>query len=321
MWGKYDVLCVGSATVDNYLFVEKPFSSLKLGDKALVKSFVVHSGGGATNSAVALSRFGLRVKVLSKLGKDHDAEFIQRELLEHRIENLCIHHSKKHTDVSTIMEFRKNRDRIILTHKGASTNLSFEDVPTARLSCRWIYLATLMGTSLATAKQLAALAQKKNIPLLFNPSLYLAEKGKRSLQPILNATRILVLNLEEAQALAGKKLPVLQLLKELQSFGLEIVIITDSSRRLYARCRDKCYSLMPPSVKVVHTTGAGDAFTAAFLGAYIKGHTFADCLRLGQVNSTSVIQDIGVKHRLLTHNEAVEKLNKYKINVREEAYA
>ncbi|MEK6845129.1 MAG: carbohydrate kinase family protein, partial [Nanoarchaeota archaeon] len=169
VWGKYDVLCIGSATVDNYLFVEKPFSSLKLGDKALVKSVVVHSGGGATNSAVALSRFGLKVKVLSKLGKDHDAKFIQRELLEHRIENLCIHHSKKHTDVSTILEFSKNRDRIILTHKGASTNLSFEDVPTARLSCRWIYLATLMGKSLATAKQLATLAQKKNIPLLFNP--------------------------------------------------------------------------------------------------------------------------------------------------------
>ena len=61
---KYDVLCVGSATVDNFLTTEKSLKSIKLGDKVLVKGSEVHSGGGATNSAASLAKFGLKVMVL-----------------------------------------------------------------------------------------------------------------------------------------------------------------------------------------------------------------------------------------------------------------
>ena len=77
---RYDVLCIGSATLDNFLTVDTSLKKVKLGDKILVNSIEKHSGGGATNSAAALSKLGLKVKLLSKLGNDHDAEFILNEL-------------------------------------------------------------------------------------------------------------------------------------------------------------------------------------------------------------------------------------------------
>ena len=76
----YDVLCIGSATVDHFLTTEQPLKAIRLGDKVLVKEMEAHTGGGATNSAVALRKLGLRVKILTKLGNDHNRDMIVKEL-------------------------------------------------------------------------------------------------------------------------------------------------------------------------------------------------------------------------------------------------
>lgn len=309
-------MCVGSATIDNFLSVSQPFVRIKLGDKVLVNDIEKHSGGGATNSAVALAKFGLKVKTLTKLGSDHDAEFIVKEIKQHRIENICLHHSQKKTDFSTVINFEKEHDRIIFVHKGASEDLSLNDFKKSQLNTHWIYLATLMGKSFQVAKQIAEYSRSRDINLLFNPSLYLAQKGKDFLKPLLKSTTVLVLNREEAHALLGTKTKnTPEMLSALQVLGPNIVIITDGPRKLYALNDDVVYSLLPPKVKIVHTAGAGDAFTAAFLGAYIKGYSFVDCLKSGQVNACSVIQAVGVKHKLLCEKEALQEIKKYKMAV------
>src|SRR3989338_9712047 len=168
---KYDVLCVGSATVDTFLTIEQSFSSLKLGDKVLVKSVYKRSGGGATNSASALVRLGLKVKTATKVCNDDDGNFVLKELTADGVENICHARSKQQTDLATIISSTKEKDRIILVHKGASTDLSAKDFHPSQVNPSWIYLATLAGKSLQVAYEIAELAGKKGIKLLFNPSL------------------------------------------------------------------------------------------------------------------------------------------------------
>src|SRR5687767_11043325 len=48
-----------------------------------------------------------------------------------------------------------------------------------------------------------------------------------------------------------------------------------------------------PGVKVVDTTGAGDAYAAGFLYAYTQGHDLKTCGRLGGVMAAEVISHIG----------------------------
>jgi len=314
---KYDVLCVGSATVDTFLTIERPFSSLKLGDKVLVKSVDKRSGGGATNSASALAKLGLKVKTATKVGDDDDGNFILKELKAEGVENICHIRSKQQTDLATIISSTKEKDRIILVHKGASTDLSARDLQTSQLNCSWIYLATLTRKSQQTAFEIATIAKKKNINLLFNPSLYLAQKEKKQLSPILQNTSVLVLNKEEAQALLKTSSNYFQfLLKELQKCGPKIVIVTDGRRGLYALQNNVMYSLTKtPNVKIVHTAGAGDAFTSGFLVGLIKKYSFDDALRLGQVNASSVIQHVGAKVGQLTEREAKAMMKKYRIKI------
>ncbi len=313
---KYDVLCIGSATLDSFLKVETPLAKIKLGDKIIVSAIEKHSGGGATNSAVALAKFGLKVKVLTKLGEDYDGKFIAQELSSHKVDNICLHHSHNHTDTAVILDYVKDKDRVIYVHKGASEDLTEHDFKLSQLNTKWVYLATLMGISFKTGESIAKCASKHKIPLLFNPSLYLAQKGKAELKHILSAAAVLVLNLEEAQALLKIKTSSMeQLLMQLHQFGPETVVITNGPKRLYAYHNNYMYSLFPPQIKVVHTAGAGDAFTAALLGAMIKRYKFEDCLRIGQVNASSVIRAVGVKHKLLNEKEARVALNKYKLKV------
>jgi len=314
---KYDVLCIGSATVDTFLTIEEPFSSIHLGDKVLVKSVDQRSGGGATNSAAALAKLGLKTKTATKLGDDKDGNFILKELKRQGIENICRIRSKQQTDLATIISSTKEKDRIILVHKGASTDLSSKDIPSSKLHCSWIYLATLTGKSLSVAYDVARIAKKKGINLLFNPSLYLAQKGKKELSAILRNTTVLVLNKEEAQALLKSPSNSFEfLLKGLQKCGPHMVIVTDGKSGLYALQKNILYSLTKtPKVKVVHTAGAGDAFTSGFLAGLIKKYSFDDALRLGQVNASSVIQHIGTKTGQLTEREAKAMIKKYKIQI------
>ena len=146
-----DVLCIGSATVDQFLTVKNSLKSIRLGDKILVSSREIHSGGGAANSAAALSKLGLKTKVLIKLGDDHDADFILKELQQYRVKNICLHRSQKGTDHATIISSDQERDRVIYVYKGASQELNPADFKKSQLKAKWIYLATFMGKSLQTA--------------------------------------------------------------------------------------------------------------------------------------------------------------------------
>jgi len=313
---KPDVVCIGSATVDHILTTDKLFSQIHPGDKILVKSKTSYSGGGATNAAAAISTFGLKTSIITKLGNDHDAEFIIKDLAKYNIKVNPKQRSTKNTDNSTIIVSEKDHDRIIYTHKGASQDLHFHAIKKRHLRARWIYLATLVGKSFNTAKEIAQYAKKKQRPLLFNPSLYLAQKSKTVLKPILEATTILVLNKEEAQAiLKTKKTKPKYLLTEFQSLGPKTVIITDGPRMMWALSNNTIHTLNPPKIKVVDTAGAGDAFTGAMLAALIKKYPLDKAMALGQANASSIIQYHGPKNILLTEKEALNQIKRQKIIV------
>ncbi len=310
-----DVLCIGSAVVDHFLEIKPKFKEIHLGDKILVDKLEVHSGGGATNVAAALSKMGLKVKILTKFGHDKEANFILNEMKQYKVKNICLHRSKKSTNFSTLISSPREKDRIIYAYKGASDDLTLNDFNKSQLRAKWIYLGSLMGKSLKTGKEIVEYTKKKEISVLFNPSLYMAKKGKQ-FHPILRATTVLILNKEEAQALSGKKVVQKKLLLELSKLGPKTIIITDGPRMVYALHEKEIYNLIPPDVKVVHTAGAGDALNSGVLAGLIKKKSFEDCLRLGLVNAMSVIQGIGTKSGLLSEKEANQMIGEYKIKVK-----
>jgi len=63
-------------------------------------------------------------------------------------------------------------------------------------------------------------------------------------------------------------------------------------------------------VKIIETTGAGDAFASSFLSGMIKKNNIEFALKLARTNAESVIQHHGAKTGLLTYNKALKIMKK-----------
>jgi len=320
----YDIITVGSATVDALARTEfcemvhdkknEECIAYPVGSKILMKELILTVGGGGTNSAVSLSRLGHKVAFLGKIGSKYNSKRVVQQLKEEKVDTSLIIRSKTgRTGYSIVLDSKKH-DRTILTFRGSNSDLRFNEVNLKKLKTKWFYFSSLIGTSFNTLEKIANYAAKNNIKIAFNISSYLAKKGKKYLKNILNKTNILVLNKEEASILVGKE-TINNLLKKLNKLGPEIVAITDGKHGVYVNANDIIYSGKPNNIKIVETTGAGDAFASSFLCGMIRKNNVEFALKLGMTNAESVIQHHGAKEKLLTYNEALKIMKKRPIKV------
>ena len=321
----YDVITVGSATVD--VFAKTRFSELikiidpkgeidllafPSGSKILVDELEFTTGGGGTNTAVAFSRLGHKVGFVGKLGTGTNSDFIYKNLKKEKIDLLCAH-GEGHSGYSVILDTLEH-DRTILAYKGINDELKNEDIPHRKLRTKWFYFGAMLEESFHTLEKLAEFAQQNKIKIAFNPSTYLAEKGVRHLKHILSRTELLVLNKEEAGLLVGKD-SMEGLLFRLKSLGPKIIVITDGKHDLYVIDEKYIYTAKPPFVKIVDTTGAGDAFAASFLSGIIRKNDIEFAIKLGIANAQSVIMHYGAKNILLSYKEVLKAMKKLKIKI------
>ena len=252
---KYEIICVGSASIDVFITSKSKNIELQrihahedvclpIGAKILIDTLLTEVGGGGVNTAVSFARLGFKTGLVSKLGADMNADSILKKLKQEKVEFL----GKKttgHTGYSVILTGFKH-NRTILTHKGNNDLMTLNHVP-KKLDAKWLYLGTMLGKSWKTHCAIAQYAKRNGINVLFNPSLYLAEQGKKFLKPVLDACTILILNKEEAQAVTRMKAEIKTLLKELQK-DIPLVVITDGPRGAWAYNGIKTYSIAPTNV-------------------------------------------------------------------------
>ena len=321
----FDVICVGSSTVDAFARTElcemlhdksnKEFIAYPLGAKILVEEMHFTIGGGGTNSAVAFSRLGLKTAYLGKMGTRENSKRIVNQLKEENVDtSLIVRSEKARTGYSIVLD-TKNHDRTILVFKGSNNDLGINEVKLNKLKTKWFYFSTMMGKSYKTLEKLADYAAKNNIKIAFNISSYLAKMGPSYLGKILKKTSLLVLNKDEAGILVGKA-DIKKMLIKLNKLGPKIVSITDGKKGVYVLYNKQIYYGKPHSkVKVVETTGAGDAFASSFLSGMIKKNNIEFAMKLGMTNAESVIQYHGAKEKLLTYNEALKVMKKRPIKI------
>tara|TARA_Y100000310_G_scaffold65106_1_gene60652 strand:- start:44 stop:1030 length:987 start_codon:yes stop_codon:yes gene_type:complete len=327
----YDVVTVGSSTMDVFASTEYSelikkkvrkdnvqFVAFPTGSKILIKDLEFSLGGGGTNTAFSLSRLGLKVAYLGKLGNDIVGSMIESELKKEGIKHLCVH-CKGKSGYSLVLD-NKLHDRTILTYKGVNDKLKYEEIPLRKLKTKWFYFSSMIGKSFKTLGKLADYSSKHNIKIAFNPSTYLAKKGPSYLKKILRSTTLLVLNKEEACLLAGHK-DMEGLLFKLKGLGPEIVIVTDGKHQLGAVDNKYTYTCMPPNTKIVDTTGAGDAFSSTALSAIIRKKPMEYAIKLGIVNAYSVLAHYGAKNTLLSNRQAVASARKLRIKIKKQEYA
>ena len=79
----------------------------------------------------------------------------------------------------------------------------------------------------------------------------------------------------------------------LRLYGLRLVILTKGGDGSEVITEDAVLSVACPKVQIADTVGAGDSFTAAFIRAYLRGDTLAECHRLANEVSAYVCSKNG----------------------------
>ncbi len=313
----YDVITVGSATVDAFtntgskLFQRsrfKKYVAVPFGTKIVINDLKFDIGGGATNTAVALSRLGLKVSYIGAIGRGTNSKRVINLLQKENIDTSFIQNDFGRTGFSVILD-AVGHDRTILTFKGNNDDLNFNKINKSKLKTKWFYFSSMLEKSFETQKRLADFAVKNKIKIAYNPSSYLVKKGAKYIQYILKRTDILILNKEEAAYLVGKRKPKITLNKLLK-LGPKLAVVTDGKNPIYATEGKEIYSLKPSPIKVLESTGAGDAFASSFLAGIIKKQDIEFALKLGLVNSQSVITHYGAKNKLMKYKETLNKIKK-----------
>ena len=259
-----------------------------VGSKNEVEDIMMFSGGGGTNASATFAKQGLKTGYCGQVGNDCFGDLIIKELGELRINTKLILRTKdKPTNVSVFLA-SPGRDRTILVYRGASDELSKKDIPWSKIKqAKWFYLAPFSGKLTNLTNDLVDFAKKNKIKVAFNPGYSQLTLPRPVLKRILSKVDVLILNKKEAAQLAiGKKNKGITVITK----GADGVDIFDGK---YA------YSANSLGLKVVDTTGAGDAFGSGFIAGLIQKNDIIFAIQLAMANSGYNITKWGAKDGLL----------------------
>ncbi len=311
---KFDIITLGSATVDYFIYTDAELIELKnmnfdrellaypLGSKILIKELHTFTGGGGTNTAVGFSRLGLKTGFIGNIGSDNHAELILKELKKEKVKFLGTKSEKYKTGFSIVLDSFVD-DRTILVYKGANDFLNFNKVKERikDVDTKALYVSSLVRNSFNAGVRLIKYFKKKGVIIFYNPSSYVVSLGLNKLLSYIAHIDFLIVNKEEGQTLLNikERLSLKELCEEVFKKTGKPVCVTDGKNGAAFFAGKRFFKEPTQKVNVKEKTGAGDAFSVGFVYGILKGKDYDRCLKYGIRNAESVIQKIGAKNRLL----------------------
>lgn len=325
--GGFDVCAIGAGTRDVFIksthFERTPDADapdgfnacFPMGAKIALDEVIFETGGGATNAAVTLRRFGLKTTCVCSLGQDQNAQDVIRVLKDNRVDTRGIQIKSDFKTAYSIILLAGSGQRSILVYRGAANKLNLQQLPWSKIRSRWTYLTSL-GGDLKKNKDIINHTRRLNSKLAWNPGNNELRLGLAKLKPLIQQTHILILNREESAMLAATGPSNLnKIVKTLGQLPIAALVITDGKKGAYVYDVQNREFLFSPALpgKRINTTGAGDAFGSGFTAGYIKTQDCSVGLRTGMLNSLGVITHMGAKAGILKQYPSDSQMKKVKI--------
>ena len=286
------VIVVGDVMTDVIVIPEGPL--VRGSDRRA--AITTRPGGSGANQAVWFGAMGARVSFAARVGA-RDKPHLEAYFKGFHVEPLLIADVTRPSGMLvTIVD--PDGERSFLTDRGANLDLSHSDLPV------WLLddtrLVVLSGYSLfaetprEAVRWLAAEALKRGIAVVVDAASvgFLEEVGAHKFLEWTAGFSTLFANEDEARTLAGTT--DLEAQMRLLGAQYERVIVKLGPRGAAVGGREGVAMTMPaPMVEVVDTTGAGDAFAAAFLAAEIRGENLSTCLTAGVRAGSAAVMRVG----------------------------
>lgn len=286
------VLVVGDVITDIIVIPEGPL--VRGSDRrAVIRS---KPGGSAANLAVWLGSLGTRVSFAGRVAaSDLDAQsahFVARGVTPHLAADKVLPSGVLISIVDA------DGERSFLTDRGANLNLSVTDLPATLLD--GISVLAVSGYSFfadvprAAVSALLEQARERKIATMVDPASvgFLREVGAQNFLRWTQGTGTIFANLDEATELTGSSDPNLQV-QTLGRFYDRVVLKRGAAGAALGGRKGVALTLPAPASDVVDSTGAGDAFAAAFIAAELKGASSEMCLQAAIDAGSKAVATIG----------------------------
>jgi ribokinase len=273
----------------------------------LARSCRRFAGGSSANVAVGLARLGCRVRFVGRLGDDEDGDFLRRAFEQDGVDTTGIAEAPGYRTPACWVAVDRQGDHTIiaLPRDLEGYRLGHLD-PSGLRSTRGIYIGAVHTES---AWQVAAAAKVNAIPVFYAPGGVSRHVSRAELAPVLERTDVLFVSRSEAAALAGCASPQ-RVASALLDTGPAVVVETAGSEGAFIATRGRTWRVPAfPLTERRDTTGAGDAFAAGFVAAFLGGFDLAAAARVGCAAAALKIGHLGSRTGLPGWEEALLKAN------------
>ena len=256
---------------------------------------IIRLGGAPFYSAVAASRLGAKVAVLSKVGGDFTEKYLK--ILEN--ENINVSFIKVIKEVETTsfrIKYLNSRRKMRL--EVLSPKILVEDVP-ANVKAKVVHVAPIVNEiPYETFEKLQEIADI----ICLDPQGYVRELDKEGYvklkkwrdERFLRKISIFKSDAEEAVYVSGIS-DLQKAMRKIAEYGVEVVLVTMGNKGSAIFYQGKFQKIPAyPAKRVADPTGAGDVFIGTYLAEHIKGREPIWCACVGSAAASFIVEKTGL---------------------------
>jgi sugar/nucleoside kinase (ribokinase family) len=265
---KFDCIVIGDVILDVFVGKTGTGAVFKMGGTSYCESARIEFGG-AGNVAHALALLGVKSSFVGRGGNDLWGRVYKADLVKKNVKVAMTFDKCLSTGLS-IVSVSGNGERSFCVFRGANNTLSKRNVDNSvKLikNSKYIYCS---GYSLVADPQKSAivhaveLAKMNQIKVFFDPGAYnLVENNLALFEKLVGLCDVFCPNLEEAKAFT-QTLELKAVISKLEKTG-KLVALKCGKKGCIIIEGKNCIKIPGVEIKCADTTGAGDAFSAAFL--------------------------------------------------------
>ncbi len=276
-----DFVCFGALNVDLYYVVDTlPY----VDGESYVIDVKTFSGGSAANTAVALAEFGNEVIFVGAVGRDYGS-FLEGELRKKGVIPL-LNYGERSGKAMVFVD--KAGRRAIVVDPGVNDEVKdFPDVEGKLLHLTSFVCKKSDNPFLAQIK-----AAENFGEVSLDPGPIYARR--KDVMKLVEKCTVFLPNKNEIETITKKdyREGAKEILKSMDG----VVVVKLGKEGCYATDGDIEIRVDAFKVKAVDTTGAGDAFNAGFLHAWIRGYDLEMCLKAGNFSAAKCVKSYGARN-------------------------
>ena len=281
---KYAILSVGELLVD--------IIGTDIQESILQTSvFERFQGGSPANMAANMARLGMTAALVSCVGNDNLGIFLKNEVAKTGVD---IDHiiTNEFQPTSTVIVSRTKGTPDFIAYRTADRMIQSAHIPDSLLAESAIFHTTCFALSQEPAQSAIIDAAKRanklgcRVSLDANYAIQIWADRKQAwdiISAYCSNDGLVKLSEDDAERIYGCKVSEEQIIKDFHDMGADLVCFTkggEGSTISYEK-GSKQIRLGVKSIEVIDVTGAGDAFWAGFLTAFLEGKNVEICAKAG----------------------------------------